>query len=47
MRQLSDFANLMRRLKYGKAELMYEESDIAILALGSMVDTAFNVKGKT
>ena len=23
---------------------MYEESDIAILALGSMVDTAFNVR---
>ena len=31
-------------VEYGKAELMYEESDIAILALGSMVDTAFNVR---
>lgn len=31
-------------VEYGKAEFMYEESDIAILALGSMVDTAFNVR---
>ncbi len=31
-------------VEYGKAELMYEESDIALLALGSMVDTAFNVR---
>lgn len=38
------FCEFNAPVEYGKAELMYEESDIAILALGSMVDTAFNVR---
>ena len=33
-------------IEYGKAELLYEESKIALLALGSMVSTAEHVRNK-
>ena len=33
-------------IEYGKAEMLYEESDIALFALGSMVSTGEHVREK-
>ena len=33
-------------VEYGKAEMLYEESDIALFALGSMVSTGEHVREK-
>jgi len=33
-------------MEFGKSEVLYEEEDIALVAVGSMVKTAFEVRGK-
>ena len=33
-------------MEYGKAEMLYEEKDIALFALGSMVSTGEHVREK-
>lgn len=42
-RGLRDFA---MPIEYGKSEMIYEESDIALFAVGNMVKTAVNVRKK-
>lgn len=42
-KELSEFNQI---IEYGKAELLYEEKDIAIVACGSMVSTAKHVREK-
>ena len=42
-KELSEFN---QTIEYGKAELLYEEKDIAIIACGSMVSTAKHVREK-
>jgi 1-deoxy-D-xylulose-5-phosphate synthase len=40
----SDFKEFRETIRYGKSEILYEEKDIALLAVGTMVQTAVEVR---
>lgn len=39
-----EFEEFRQRIEYGKSEIIYEEQDVALLAIGSMVSTAAKVR---